>query len=285
MEHIRKEAHAIAEPEDTPPTTKEDILLEKTINKEIAEMQQTADEADDWKPDIEHVATMVKYLRRTYTKRTAQGPDDITPDLILFADGIIVDCLLAILQLMSEAASSPDSWRRMLIVLVQKEGRDPQNLRTGYRPICVGSILMKAAEQAALNWTRSKLELKPHHTAIMAYKKGTGHDMAVFTVTATILHVKFEAKKKGDKEPRLWIIGTDVENAFNGTWRELVEWTEWKKHQMQGTMWSLIKNLTGNMTYTVKVHGQETRTFTQRKGWDKDRYAPQTSTTPPWNHC
>ena len=68
MEHIRKEAHAIAELEDTPPTTKEDILLEKTINKEVAEMQQTAYEADDWKPDMEDVATTVKYLRSTYTK-------------------------------------------------------------------------------------------------------------------------------------------------------------------------------------------------------------------------
>jgi hypothetical protein len=31
-------------------------------------------------------------------------------------------------------------------------------------------------------------------------------------------------------------------------------------------MWSIIRNLTGNLTYTVKVHRQETRTCTQLNG-------------------
>jgi hypothetical protein len=196
-------------------------------------MQEEAHGARDWKPEWEDVATMMKYLRRAYTRKTAPGPDDITPDLIIYADEIIVDCLKALLLLMAEAASSPDSWRKMLIVMAQKPGKDPQDIRKGYRPICVGSILMKAAEQVAHEWTRTRLLKKPHHPAIMAYQRGTGHDMAV---TAAMLHVKYEAKERNDPVPRMWLIGTDVEHAVNGTWRELVEWTEWEDHHMRGTM-------------------------------------------------
>jgi hypothetical protein len=195
-EHIRKEAHAIAEPDDRPPNTEEDAQLKRKIKEEVLEMQEEAHGARDWKPEWEDVATMMKYLRRAYTRKTAPGPDDITPDLIIYADGIFVDCLKALLLLMAEAASSPDSWRKMLIVMAQKPGKDPQDIRKGCRPICVGSILMKAVEQVAHEWTKKRLLKKPHHPASMAYQRGTGHDMAVLTVTAAMLHVKYEVKER-----------------------------------------------------------------------------------------
>jgi hypothetical protein len=62
-------------------------------------------------------------------------------------------------------------------------------------------------------------------------------------------------------------VGTDVENAFNGTWRELVEWIEWKKHNMRGTRWSVLRSLSGDMRYKVKIHGRMTEEFTQKKGY------------------
>jgi hypothetical protein len=95
------------------------------IKGKVDQMQVEADHAKDWVPEWEDVATMMKYLRRAYTRKTAPGPDDITPDLIIYADEIILDCLMALLLLMAEAASSPDSWRKMPIVMAQKPGKDP----------------------------------------------------------------------------------------------------------------------------------------------------------------
>jgi hypothetical protein len=267
MNHVKTEAHAIAEPPRAPTTEPHDQALEEDIRQEVAGMQREAYTMNDWTPNQADVAIMIKYLREAYTKRTAHGPDDITPDLILFADEIMLECLLALLTLMASAASSPEGWRRMYIILIQKPGRDPQDLRTGYRPICVGSLLMKATERVLLEWTNAKLDKKPHHPAIMAYKKGTGHDMAIFTATAAIMYAKFEARQLNQPQPRIWAVGTDVENAFNGTWRELVEWIEWKKHNMRGTRWSILRSLSGNMRYKVKIHGRKTEEFTQKKGY------------------
>jgi hypothetical protein len=214
--HIwRTQAHAIAEPAQELVTNADDKELEEIIRLEVSDMQHEANGAEDWTPTKKDVAIMIKYLREAYTKRTAQGPDDITPDLILFADEIMLDCLLALLTLMAAAASSPDAWRGMYMVMC----RDPQDLLTGYRPICIGPLVLLA-------WTNSKLDLIPRHPAIMAYTKGTGHDMGIFTATGAMLHMQYEARVSKKPMPRKWAIGTDVENAFNGTWRELVEWIE-----------------------------------------------------------
>jgi hypothetical protein len=90
MEHIRTETHAIAEPPEVPTSNEEDRILEKLIRDEGSVMQREAYKANNWIPDSDDVATMFKYMREAYTKRTAQGPDDITPDLILFADEIML---------------------------------------------------------------------------------------------------------------------------------------------------------------------------------------------------
>jgi hypothetical protein len=89
---------------------------------------------------------MFQYFRRAYTNRTSPGPDGLTPDLILYAHNIIGPCLLELLNMIAETGHTPLSWREMKIVLTQKDGRDPQNLRKSYRPICVGSLMMKATE-------------------------------------------------------------------------------------------------------------------------------------------
>ena len=120
--------HAIAEPEQAPTTTIQDQELEKLIEDDVSSMQREALTANDWSPDHDDVAIMIKYLRRDYTRKTAQGADDIIPDLILCADQIMLECLLALLNLMASAASSPKVWRRMYIILAHKVGRDPQNL-------------------------------------------------------------------------------------------------------------------------------------------------------------
>jgi hypothetical protein len=46
-----------------------------------------------------------------------------------------------------------------------------------------------------------------------------------------------------------------------------IEWIEWKKHNMKGTRWSILRSISGNMRYKVKIHGRETREFEQKKGY------------------
>jgi hypothetical protein len=98
----------------------------------------------------------------------------------------------------------------------------------------------------------------------MAYRKGVGHDMALFAATEAALHAKF--KPKG-KKPRLYAVCIDIEQAFNGTWRELVETLEWKRFDIKGTLWSVSRSISGDMKYRVQIHGNMTEEFTQKRGY------------------
>ncbi len=265
LDHIANEAHAIAEPEHEDYLTPTCPKFTTKIHEEVRKMKQRTKTKQTWYPTKKDVTTMFAYFRRAYTRKTCAGPDDLSADLFLYADIILRDCLLLLLQVMAMTGEAPAGWAQMDIILAYKEGRDAQNLRKGYRPICIGSLLMKATERIFQGWYEEKREKRPQHPAIMAYRKGIGHDMAMFAVTEAALHAKY--RNKGEKEARLYAICIDIENAFNGTWRELVEWIEWTQLGLRGTQWSLARSISGDRTYRVKVHGQKTRRFTQRYGY------------------
>ena len=64
------------------------------------------------------------------------------------------------------------------------------NIAESYRPICIGSLPMKALEKVAQGWVLEAEEKRPLHPSIMAYKKGIGHEMAVFAGAEAALHAK-----------------------------------------------------------------------------------------------
>ena len=79
-----------------------------------------------------------------------------------------------------------------------------------------------------------------------------GHDMAVFTIQAAVLHQRHIARStssSGTSLPRIYLISADIEHAFNSTWRDLVEYLEWKKFKIQGTIWSLARSASGGAKY------------------------------------
>ena len=127
MQHIKTEAHLIAEPGEDGYLGPLDKVLQEELEAAVRDHQQEADQAPAWKPEASHVKTMLNYFRRAYVGRTAAGPDGVTPDLIIFADKTIKDCLLRLLELIGDTGRTPRCWRNMRIVLAHKEGRDPES--------------------------------------------------------------------------------------------------------------------------------------------------------------
>ena len=263
LQHVADEVGAIAAPGEGSYLSPVDQELTEAVREEVKQIQIEAQSVEDWKPNKGDVLTMIKYLRKAYTGRTAEGPDGTGADMILFADEAMAESLLLMLKLIARAAAAPWIWKNARIVLAHKEGRDPQNLRKSYRPICVGSQLMKAVESIIRVRNEKCLEKKPLHPAIMAYQKGIGHDMAVFTATEAALHAEFTAK--GDK-PRLYALCIDWENAFNTTDRPLVEWLEWNRFGQGGTPWSISRSISSGAMYRVHIHGHKSPEFWQKNG-------------------
>ena len=203
LRHVREQAQAIATPTEEDYLGPPDVHLMRLIDEKRRRYSDKAAQMQDWEPGWEDVATVMAHLKKAYNNRKSEGPDQFGADMILFADQAILDCLLLLLQMMADAGCTPNEWRQMRVVLAHKPGRDPQNISKSYRPICVGSLLMKAMEKVFQGWIQSAKKRHPLHPAIMAYTKGIGHDMAIFTATEAALHAIFRSKEGGGDNPRL----------------------------------------------------------------------------------
>jgi hypothetical protein len=215
----------------------------------------------DWTPEQQDTDTSIDYLTEAHSARTCTGIDQITPDTFIFAHKGIRQAIMRILHIIARTAKTPTAWGRLRIVLALKPGRNPQDIKKGYRPIGVGSLLLKAIERVIKRQFDIALERKPLHKSILAYQKTIGHEMAVFAIKGTILHEKYR-----DPKARIVGIGIDIEHAFNGTWKELVLRQAKSEHEIQNTIWNISRHMMDTVTYQVDVHGHLTEEQTQETG-------------------
>jgi hypothetical protein len=170
-----------------------DKQYQKQIRKDAQRIQKEAGkQKQDWEPQQEDTDTITKYMADAYRARTSPGIDGITPDIFIFAGEMMDKAIHRILQIIAASAKTPKEWGKLRIVLALKPGRDPQNIRKSYRPIGVGSLLLKAIERVVKTQYDRALKEHPLHKAIMAYQKKIGHEMAVYTVKGAILHERYE---------------------------------------------------------------------------------------------
>jgi hypothetical protein len=209
---------------------------------------------------------MIELMRKAYNNNTAAGPDELTPDMILYAHHSIWEVLFEMLNMISKTSHTPRQWGDMRMI-AHKNGRDPSKIYKGYRPIMIGSLLLKATETVIKRRLESHLNAKNIHDASMAYRKGYGHDMARYTIQNTILAAREEAERKNKTKPKLHILCIDIEHAFNGTWKKLVQRRMWEKHKVTGNLWKIAKNLSSNIKFTVDIHGNKTKYIIQEKGY------------------
>lgn len=268
LQHIKREAQEMLVPGEQQYLSQDPDyeIFQQRVDDQVRKFQSEADQNCDWEPSIEDARDMIRYLQKAHAKRTAIGPDELQAGHILFAGPSMIETLQLLLTIIARAARVPEDWEKMKLVLAHKLGKDPQAIKGGYRPLCVGSLLAKAAESVIKKWAEEQTNWANMHPAIMAYRKNIGHDMAVLTVTEAILHAR-EQKAEEKEDERIYGIAIDIENAFNGTWRGLVELLEWKILGLRGTRWSISRSISGDIEYRVQAHGTQTAPFRTKGGY------------------
>jgi hypothetical protein len=229
--YINAQVHSMANPGILKATTPEHKLFEEETLQQVEWIAGKSAMTQDWTPEEQDVDTIIDYLTEAHRARTCAGIDQITPDTFIFGHKGIRQAIMRILNIIARTAKTPTAWGRLRIVLALKPGRNPQDIKKGYRPIGVGSLLLKAIERVIKRQFDMALEKKPLHKSILAYQKTIGHEMAVFAIKGTILHEKYK-----DPKAKIVGIGIDIEHAFNGTWKELVLRQAKDEHEIQDTI-------------------------------------------------
>ena len=94
LEHVEEQVKQIVDPRIGDYYTTTEPEWEDFINQEVEAMEEEAKEADDWQPAREDVKIMLRYLNEAYAKKTTEGSDGVTPELIILASENIATALL-----------------------------------------------------------------------------------------------------------------------------------------------------------------------------------------------
>ena len=177
----------------------------------------------DWQPTEDDVDAVLSYFCKAYRKHTSPGFKQLTADMVVLGHTQMREAIRLVLCMLATCGKTPSHWGTIILIMALKPGRPAQNVENSYRPISLGELLMKGCESALKMHYHSALNAKPMHPSIMAYRKGIGTDIALFTLVGAVLSGQEQGKK-------LFILAIDIKCAFNGVWKQLLEVLEWDMH-------------------------------------------------------
>ena len=244
---------------------REKSRLQKDTTDRHAEIKATRKER--WQVNWADVKAMWNYIKRCHKDKVSPGPDLLTGSVMVAGGTEMMTLLAHALEVIAYAGNFPKAWCTAILVPVLKPGKRRQDA-AGYRPITMTSILAKAMEAAIKRRFEEAMSKDGQglNKYTMAYKKGQGADLAILMCVETVLLAQNSARGPSEPRPKIWGISVDIKDAFNGTWREFVEVEEWQKHGVRSTVWEAARQISGNISYQLRMHGHLVSRFKQSKG-------------------
>jgi hypothetical protein len=230
---------------------------------EFGELMKEAEKADSIEPNQEDIDEVVRALG----KKGAPGGDKLTGMVFRLMGPVLDSIVRRLLEMLLFQGSSPEAWRKAVIVPVWKKGDTLD--ATNYRPVVLLAKLYKAIERALLKRVnKAVMNSGGLHSTNLAYQKGKGREMALFVLIGSILHRKFNWPNSST-----FICLLDVQHAYNGVNLHRLGLDLWERG-VRGKVWKLIMEMILNLRYTVRVNG--------RSSWDfEGAGVPQGATLSP----
>ena len=213
-----------------------DSSFDEAVAVRHAELRTAAGKMQDWQPTEDDVDAVLSYFCKAYRKHTSPGFKQLTADMVVLGHVQMREAIKLTLRMLATCGRTPDHWGTIILIMALKPGRPAQNVENSYRPISLGELLMKGCESALKIHYHTALITKPLHPSIMAYRKGIGTDIGLYTLVRAALVAK-------EQKNKLFLVAIDIKCAFNGVWKQLLEVLEWDMHGITGAIWKLVKSL------------------------------------------
>ena len=259
VREVERAVSAMLTPSDEHLLAPPSASFDRTVEDRHRELLEATRNTRDWQPTDEDTEAVLEYFCRAYRNHTSPGIKGLTADMVVFGGPNLREALHLMLLMTAACASTPGHWGTILLLLSLKPGRPAQDVEHSYRPVSMGELMLKGFENALKAHYQEALIKRPLHPAIMAYRKGIGTDMALFTLIGATLVGKSQGKK-------LFILAIDIKCAFNGVWKQLLEVLEWEEHGIEGTLWSLVRSLSENTRYRVRLQNILSKIIEQKDG-------------------
>jgi hypothetical protein len=259
LDMVRKATKELVDPSKKHLLGQPDEKLKETIRVKHRRYAQVAKSAREWTVSEEDVKEAAKYVLKTYQKRGACGQTGLSAEMLVLLEEQLLEVLQTVLEMIQRCGRTPNRWRNLLVVLAQKPGK-PERKLSSDRPLVLAEILLKALERVVKRHQDMAMARRPLHPSIMAYRPGLCTGMAIFTLTETTMQARLQGM-------RVVLDVNDVKNAYGGMNRKRVEVFLWETLGLQGQLWELTRQLSGNGIYATRYHGFLTAPQAQRGGY------------------
>lgn len=191
----------------------------------------------------------VQIAFKSFEQFKTPGPDGIRPIMLQKLDEKFIERIEVIYKISLELSHIPLPWRVSGLKFLKKGGKRNWSSPRSYRPVALGSFLLKTLEKLMLNKLNSStLKFNPLHKMQHAFRKGYSCDSALLSALDII-----ESGTKRDH----YVLGVslDIKGAFDNVKPEyLLKALKEKK----APKWfnSLIYNYLQHRTVAVELNGK-----------------------------
>lgn len=164
--------------------------------------------------DVLIAGELTKACERLKMNR-APGPDGVIPEVIKAVVKQQGDAVLGMLNVLLADGRFPEEWKRAVLVLIPKSGRDQRDAN-GFPPICLMDTMGKLYETLILQRLEQEVEITGRlNAAQFGFPKGRSAIGAIHEARRLI-------KRAGANKWRALIL-LDVKNAFNtANWQLII---------------------------------------------------------------
>jgi hypothetical protein len=226
--------------------------MEKLLNEENVWDNDVTCEKVEGPSELIGRDEVLKALRQM-KKGKAAGPTGVVSEMLMADEGLSVEWMTALCNLIVAEGKIPDDWRRSVLIPVFKGKGDPMDCGS-YRAIKLLEHAMKVIERVFERRIRSKVKVDDMQ---FGFTPGKGTTDGIFVVRQV-------QEKHRNKGKELFYAFVDLEKAFDRVPREVTRWAlrksgvdEWlvtTVMAMYEGVETVVRTTSGvSSTFTVKV--------------------------------
>ncbi|KAK3084049.1 hypothetical protein FSP39_007309 [Pinctada imbricata] len=195
---------------------------------------------------------------RNLKLRKAPGDDKITNEHLKYGGKTAIDYLLALFRAIIKIGKIPTSWKKGIIVPIQKGGSNDKRSCNNYRPVALLSSMLKTFEYILKERMERATDDSFPHAQQQGFRAQLGCLTASFIAQETILH-------NVENGSNVYTCFLDTRKAFDTVWRNGLL-VKLYKLGVSGRLWTLICDSHTDTSSAVVVNFTQSRWFPVLQG-------------------
>ena len=225
------------------------------IEKKLEQIENKMNDNLDINYPIE-LTEVIQTLKQLKNNK-ATGPDGIPGEMLKYSNKKVKQTLQKLYNNILDTGIYPEIWNTSIITPIHKKGsqRDTNN----YRGISVGNVIAKVfsmiINKRISKYLESNSIILPNQAGFRQKHRTVDHVLTLHTIIK-----KYQTRKK-----KIYCCFVDLKKCFDTVWQTALYY-KLMNYNINGKVYTVIKNMYKNMDFTIKLNDMLTEKFKIENG-------------------